>query len=217
MTRAGRGVSSAMKREWPQTGPRRLTMSTFNPPWVEASASRSGAGEAWPAARAGRRQKNSVCPPCAARCSRRRDSGRTWGSQHSRAAQLPFFKTCSAAHKASAGRAGFTHSSRAGSRPQLRQAAIWGMQGGCTSTMLPWPSSVRRAGCSSRISPMPGRGSRSSFSAPDGQPPPGSSRVSSAWPVGTTARAAWASCVPRHRAGWICSGSRTAGVGMGWE
>ena len=83
--------------------PRRLRIWTDSPPGAGASASRKGAGVAWAAAADGRRATNSRSLAWAARCSRRSDSGRTWGSQQSRAPQLPFLRICSAAQSASAG------------------------------------------------------------------------------------------------------------------
>ena len=64
--------------------PRRLRIWTDSPPGAGASASRKGAGVAWAAAADGRRATNSRSLAWAARCSRRSDSGRTWGSQQSR-------------------------------------------------------------------------------------------------------------------------------------
>lgn len=93
-----------------QAGPRRFRIWTDRPPAAGASASRKGAGVAFCAALLGRTAMNSRSLAWAARCRRRRDSGRTWGSQQIRAPQLPFFRICSAAQSASTGFSGATQS-----------------------------------------------------------------------------------------------------------
>src|SRR5690606_8078115 len=137
---------------------------------------------------------------------RRNASGRARGSQHSKAPQVPCFRICSAAHRASAGRSGATQSSCRGSSRQPCQQASCGTWGGCTSAMTWRRSSWASAGCNRRISPMPGWGASSSTSAPCGHPPAGSCADNAAWPVGTPRAALRANWVARHRAGWMCSG-----------
>ena len=183
------------------------------PPAAGRSARRNGAGDASCAAASGRSMKNSVSPPCAARCRRRRLSLRTWLVQNSKAPQLPLRNTCSAAHSASAVRVVRSHSIWDGARPSAASARAWGGWGGCSSTMRR-SAQAARAGRSRRISPMPGCCRCRSTSVPPGQPPPGSWLESVAWPVSMQRVSACASCDARHSDGCTASGAARMAEGF---
>ena len=213
-------MPSAMCRGCSRAGPRRLAIPISTPPTADLRVRRKGAGEDWLAADSGRNMKNSVSLPWAATCRRRKDSGRILRAQNSSAAQHPERNTWSAAHRASLAWVGRSHSKRSGAGCQARQAAIWGICGGCSSTMGCCAGSLASAACSRRSSPAPGPAVSNSVRLPCGHPPPGSSADSAGCPVSTQCPACRTSWEPRQSAGCRESGRSRfgsvaeAGVGM---
>lgn len=164
------------------TGPRRLITSTAICPSESARHSkRNGAGEDSSCADAGRNTKTNPSLLFAASCKRRKCSALACGSQHSNAPKLALFKTCSTAHKRSAGFCACTINTCLRSMPNCTSAGAKTRCGGASKMMvLPACVNAFSTGASKRNSPPPCCAQSSSVSTEGGQPPPGSSLLSRA-------------------------------------
>ena len=161
-------------------GPRRFTNSSATLSRPGRTAMRRGAGDVSLALASGLNMKNSVSDVCAARCSRRSDSGRTWVCQNSRAPKLPARKICSADHNASAVFVARSTLSAVSGKPQYAAASGWN-RWGAWSNAIGRRATARRAGNSKRNSPMPGCWTSKSVREPFGHPRPGNSCVTNRW------------------------------------
>jgi hypothetical protein len=108
---------------------------------------RKVAGEASCATLNGRMTTKSVSDDCAPKCRRRNDSGRTLGSQNSKAAIVPLRSTCSAVQSASAVFRGRSHIKRSDAIPQQLNPSEFGTCGGWSKAIgqLRWQSKKRLA------------------------------------------------------------------------
>ena len=121
------GRASMGGRGWISTGssssgPRRLNTCTASWPCASSSRSRSTAGEGCWAALAGRNRNSGVRLSSAASCSRRSAAMSALPSQLSTMLQPPEARHWRVAHRASAGLAGATHSSRSSGTPAAANA-----------------------------------------------------------------------------------------------
>ncbi len=152
----------------------------------------------------------ALSPACANTCSLRNSPGRARLSQISTPSKALQRRTCSAAHRRSAGLSARTQTICSGEKSQPTSLTAFGRCGGAISAMRPAPvHSVDNAGRSNRHSPIPDCGHSSSINPPRGQPPPGNSAFSESYPVVKTRPSLRARRPALHNAGCSVSGDGT--------
>jgi len=192
-----------------RNGPRRLwkRMDSTSAP-AGSSPSRSTAGDDSRCAWAGRNNQMALSPAWANTCSLRSSPGRARFSQTSTPPKALLRRTCSAAHRRSAGLSARTHTICSGEKSQPTSLTAFGRCGGAISAMRPAPvHSVDNVGRSNRHSPIPDCGHSSSVNPPRGQPPPGNSAFSDSYPVVRTRPPPRARQPALHNAGCSVSGN----------
>lgn len=151
-----------------RNGPRRLwkRMDSTSAP-AGSSPSRSTAGDDSRCAWAGRNNQMALSPAWANTCSLRSSPGRARFSQTSTPPKALLRRTCSAAHRRSAGLSARTHTICSGEKSQPTSLTAFGRCGGAISAMRPAPvHSVDNVGRSNRHSPIPDCGHSSSVNPP---------------------------------------------------
>ncbi|CAJ0734776.1 hypothetical protein R16034_00001 [Ralstonia edaphis] len=175
-----------------------------------SSPSRSTAGDDSRCAWDGRNTQMALSPAWASTCSLRNSPWRARFSQISTPPKALLRRTCSAAHRRSAGLSARTQTICSGEKSHPTNLTAFGRCGGAISAMRPAPvHSVDNAGRSNRHSPIPDCGHNSSVSPPRGQPPPGNSTFSESYPVARTRPSPRARRPALHSAGCSVSGNGT--------
>jgi|GEM_PF-806795 len=155
----------------------------------------------------------ALSPAWANTCSLRNSPGRARFSQISTPSKALQRKTCSAAHRRSAGLSARTQTICSGEKSQPTSLTAFGRCGGAINAMRPAPvHSADNAGRSSLHSPIPDCGHSSSIKPPRGQPPPGNSAFSESYPVAKTRPSLRARRPALHNAGCSVSGKGTVGA-----
>ncbi|CAJ0799158.1 hypothetical protein LMG19083_03259 [Ralstonia psammae] len=208
------GSASGSSNGDSRNGPRRLwkRMDSASAP-AGSSPRRSTAGDDSRCAWAGRNTQMALSPAWANTCSLRNSPGRARFSQISTPPKALLRRTCSAAHRRSAGLSARTQTICSGEKSQPTSLTAFGRCGGAISATRPAPvHNVDNAGRSNRHSPIPDCGHSSSVNPPRGQPPPGNSAFSESYPVVRTRPSPRARWPALHNAGCSVSGNGRVGL-----